>query len=111
MDEATFRIWLLAALFGSVAVGFSGVALYHCWAKHRGWTVAVAYILIALFTNAYIQTHRWDEWEMTMGRERAETSAFFAPVVWPVYWTTTGFMYLLEDDPQQENACVCGNCG
>lgn len=118
MDEATLRIWLLAAMFGTVAVAFSGAALYHCWVKHRGWTVAVAYILTALFTNAYIQTHRYANWfrnEAVSNPDAKETRAgvrvMFATFGWPVYWTTTGFMYLLEDDSQQGDGCACGNCG
>lgn len=111
MDEATLHIWLLAAMFGTVAVAFSGAALYHCWVKHRGWTVAVFYILTALFTNAYIQTHRWDDWQCTMRHPQVEAASVVASAAWPVYWTTTGFMYLLEDDSQQGDGCACGNCG
>ena len=85
--------------------------------KHKGWSVFVLYVAMILFTNAYCQVKRYPVWfrkEATQNVDcketRASTRVLSASVFWPFYWTTSGFMSLM-DAPCEECDCVCDYCG
>lgn len=114
-------VWAGLVLLVSPLLSAAGTFIYmdfFPWiGKQKTAVTILLYILIALFTNAYVQTHRYADWyRESTGRDpvsresQASVKVAIATLAWPVYWTTTGFTYLLEDDSQQENACACGNC-